>query len=120
MKLSIIVPLYNADFFEFQIETLKKQTCSVGDFEIVYIDDGSDKNYQDFYKEVLEKSGLNYQYYYLDDKKGRARISEARNLGVVKSQSDDLVFIDADCLLPDYYISHLIQIVQDTSEPVIL
>ena len=55
MKFSIIIPIYNAEFLEKQLQTLEKQSFSKDDFEIVYVDDGSDLEYTKNYKELFQK-----------------------------------------------------------------
>jgi len=66
MKFSIIIPIYNAEFLEDQLQTLEKQSFSKDDFEVVYVDDGSDLEYTKNYKELFQKhSNLNIHYHYL-------------------------------------------------------
>jgi len=66
MKFSIIIPIYNAEFLEKQLQTLEKQSFSKDDFEIVYVDDGSDIEYTENYKKLFQKhSSLNIYYHYL-------------------------------------------------------
>jgi len=77
-------------------------------FEVILIDDGSDTKEQlrvKYYVAKYEK-WLNISYTYIGDKNGEMRVNKARNLWVKKAKFDLLIFIDWECLVPDYYLKH--------------
>ena len=100
-KVSVIVPSYNTkpSFFKQCIESLLHQT--LGDFEIIIIDDGSPKqgdsdapciqlakSYAEASVEKLPRIKFLQQ-----DHKG---VSEARNLGIQTASGEYIVFLDSD------------------------
>ena len=88
VKLSIIVPVYNVEDYVYDcIKSLLNQT--IGDFEIIVIDDGSTDNSIN----IIEKIK--------DDRikiirKKNGGLSSARNLGIKYSTGEYLAFVDSD------------------------
>lgn len=120
MKFSIVIPIYNAEFISYQLETISALDYSRDDFEVIYVDDGSDISYQERYSSLFQGYDFSFQYYYIDDKQWRFRVSEARNIGYKKSKYEHIIFIDADCLFPGYYLKNLENIILQTEESIIL
>ena len=89
--ISVIIPFYNQEnYFEECLNSVIHQTYS--NLEIIIINDGSDKKYD----EVLTK----FQSKHLDkikifsqENKG---VSAARNLGILQSKGEYIAFIDSD------------------------
>ena len=89
--ISVIIPFYNQEnYFEEGLNSVIHQTYS--NLEIIIINDGSDKKYD----EVLTK----FQSKHLDkikifsqENKG---VSAARNLGILQSKGEYIAFIDSD------------------------
>lgn len=90
MKLSIIVPVYNAEKY------LKKCIESIFDntenpFEVIIINDGSNDNSLKIIKELMKK----YINIVLIDNFNNG-VSYSRNLGIRKAKGDYVMFVDAD------------------------
>lgn len=91
MRFSIIIPLYNkAPYVKKALLSVIEQTFR--GFELVVVNDGSSDDSLVVAKELLEKSGLNYQLIHQNN----AGVSIARNNGVTASCGDYLCFLDAD------------------------
>lgn len=90
MKLSIIIPVYNAEKY------LEKCIESVFDniensFEVILINDGSKDNSLKIIKELMQK----YNNIELIDNYNSG-VSYSRNLGIKKAKGDYIMFVDAD------------------------
>lgn len=92
MKLSIIIPAYNAEpYIDHLIQNLKPQITD--EVEVIVIDDGSNTPYLPPYEWIrLER---------FEDNRG---VSAARNHGIDLAQGDYIAFIDADDLVAENYI----------------
>lgn len=92
MKLSIIIPAYNAEpYIESLINALKPQITD--EVEVIVIDDGSKTPYLPPYKWIHVER--------FEDNRG---VSAARNHGIDLAQGDYIAFIDADDLVAENYI----------------
>jgi glycosyltransferase involved in cell wall biosynthesis len=99
--LSLIISFYNRiDFLVNIISSLKIQSFT--DFEVIISDDGSSSDAVSKAKDILDKSGLNYQYVYHEHTGFRK--TTILNKSVVASRSDYLVFIDGDCVLHKQFL----------------
>lgn len=89
--ISIIIPFFNVkkEYFDFCFDSVRKQ--SISNFEVIIVDDGSDKIYSKYLDEKV-----------LEDKRFRiihqenAGVAIARNRGIKETIGDVLCFIDAD------------------------
>lgn len=96
MKYSVIIPVFNRpDEVEELLESLTTQT--VGDFEIVVVEDGS----QTPCREVIDRYSdrLDIAYYM----KPNGGPGPARNYGAERAKGDYLIILDSDCVLPPTY-----------------
>ncbi len=91
-KISVIIPVYNCEkYIKGCVESLKKQTLSADDFQIIFINDGSSDN-----------SGEICESYAAQDKnivyfaKENGGVSSARNKGLELAQGKYIMFLDAD------------------------
>ena len=98
-KVSVVMPIYNADdYIRPAIETVLAQTLS--DFELICVDDGSH-----------DKSVEIVKGYAAKDKRikliemNHVGISTARNKGLLKTEGEYIIFLDAD----DFYESTLLE-----------
>lgn len=112
MFFSFIIPLYNSNYIELQMKSILNLFCKSKNFECIYIDDGSDRIYQNLYKEAISKLPFEiwkkiYFYSLPEEKKNRNRVWRARNLWVINTKSDNIIFIDQETLLSPYYIKNL-------------
>ena len=97
MKLSIIIPAYNAEpYIEHLIQRLKPQICD--DIEVLVVDDGSKMPYLPPYEWVRvirqENKGL----------------AGARNTGIENTSGEYIHFIDADDLVPENYVEYILEL----------
>jgi len=99
-SVSLVVPFYNArDTLPLLVESLEKQSLPAGQFEAIFVDDGSADGSSDILRDnshirllVQENSGP----------------GAARNAGIDAARGDVIVTVDADCFLPaDFLAEHL-------------
>ena len=101
MQLSIIIPYYNAkETTDAILDVLAPQMPSK-DVEVIIIDDGSKEKYKTSYKWAKV-------YYQRNGGSGMAR-----NAGMNKAKGDYIAFIDADDMIPDYYISKIMEKIKE-------
>ena len=97
MKYSVIVPVYNRpDEVDELLESLCSQTFQ--DFEVVIVEDGSQKPCKDVcdkYADILDL------HYYLKDNSGPG---QSRNYGVERAQGEYVIILDSDVVLPEGYM----------------
>lgn len=93
MKLSVIIPCYNAETTIRECLESVLENCP-GDVEIVAIDDGSNDNTLNILTEYKDKKVI--KLIHLTHTKG---VSHARNLGISCAEGEYLLFVDSDDLL---------------------
>lgn len=106
IKLSIIIPYF--ELKEYTEELLKALAPQVTpEVEIILVDDGSREPFETPYKwcNVIRK------------KNGGA--GSARNVGLDKAKGEYITFIDADDLVPEYYIKEILKCIDDKAADVI-
>lgn len=105
-KVSVIMPVYNADDYITQaIETILTQTLT--DFELICVDDGStDKSV-----EIIRSFAKKDERIKLIEM-SHIGVSTARNKGLLKSQGEYLIFLDAD----DFYEQTLLEKLYNTAK----
>ena len=100
MKYSIIVPVFNRpDEVDELLESLCSQTFK--DFEVVIVEDGSQKPCKDVcdkYADILDL------HYYLKENSGPG---QSRNYGVERTQGDYVLILDSDVVLPEGYLENV-------------
>ena len=111
MKYSLIVPVYNRpDEVDELLESLCSQTLK--DFEVVIVEDGSQKPCKD----VCDKyaSILDLHYYY----KENSGPGQSRNYGVERASGDYVIILDSDVVLPNKYLESVNYSVECRTESV--
>lgn len=101
-KLSIIIPAYNAEpYLGELVVCLQDQIPTDKSVEVLIIDDGSSQpvTYKAKWLKVIRQ-----------DNQG---VSVARNVGIDKAKGDYISFIDADDLVPDYFIKKIMEKTKD-------
>ena len=95
-KITVIIPIYNAELYlERCIDSIVNQ--SFKDIELICVNDGSTDNSE----QIIKKYQDNHNNIILISKKNEG-VSVARNIGLEKSNSDYIYFVDADdWLSPD-------------------
>lgn len=105
VKLSIIIPLYNAEKYIKQcLNSVLKQNIPVQEYEILVIDDGSTDSTFSLTKEVTKS--FNHIHLYSQKNKG---VSCARNRGLQLAKGQYIYFIDGD----DYIALNTLKILID-------
>ena len=79
------------------LESLLAQT--VKDFEVIIVEDGSQKTCKDVCDKYVGKLDIKY---YLKENGGPG---PARNYGVEKAQGDYVLILDSDCVIPSGYLA---------------
>ena len=94
---SIIIPVYNRpDEVDELLESLLTQT--VKDFEVIIVEDGSQKPCKEVCDKYADKLDI---HYFLKENGGPG---PARNYGVEKAQGDYVLILDSDCVIPSGYL----------------
>jgi glycosyltransferase involved in cell wall biosynthesis len=95
-KITVIIPIYNAELYlERCIDSIVNQ--SFKDIELICVNDGSTDNSEQIIKKYQDK----HNNIILISKKNKG-VSAARNIGLERSNSDYIYFVDADdWLSPD-------------------
>lgn len=110
-KLSIIIPVYNGEFFiESCLNSLVTQLRD--DVEIIVINDGSTDATDHIIKTVFKKfldSGM--LIYFLTPNGG---VSAARNLGLEHTTGEYVAFVDADDIVSSNYVATVIAATGDS------
>lgn len=98
-KVSVIMPVYNADDYIVEaIETVLSQTLR--DFELICVDDGSTDKSVEIIKSFAKKDDRVKLF-----EMSHIGVSTARNKGLLKSQGEYVIFLDAD----DFYEDTLLE-----------
>lgn len=96
MKISVIIPVYNAEKYVSQAVESALQFEEV--YEVVLIEDKSPDNALQVCRELAENNSRVKLYQHPDQ--GNHGAGASRNLGIEKSEGDFISFLDAD----DYYL----------------
>lgn len=100
-RFSLIVPVYNRPSeVDELLASLAAQTSQ--DFEVVIVEDGSDRPCGDVCAHYRE-AGLDVRYFFKENE-GR---SIARNYGMERAHGRYFVFFDSDCVAPPTYFATL-------------
>ena len=106
MKLSIVIPYYNAK--EYTDELLKVLAPQIrDDIEVILVDDGSSPPYESDYEwlNIIRQ-----------ENKGAAG---ARNTGMNMAKGDYIAFMDNDDMIADYYVEKLLQKIDESGADII-
>lgn len=104
IKLSIIIPSYNAnEYLEELLSVLEKQITDA--VEVIVIDDGS----------RIPVPEHSFVKLFRQQNKG---VSAARNKGLEKAKGQYIVFIDADDLISDDYIAQIFKSIENEPDTV--
>jgi len=108
---SVVMPVHNhPELLEKNLSSLSSQDFSLKDFEILVCDDGSTEDIQS----VVEKfRGILNVRLLRQQQKGPAA---ARNLGIKKSTTPIIVFLDSDVLADQTLISRLVTALHQNEE----
>lgn len=104
IKLSIIIPAYNAEnFLPKCLDSCLCQDIIANEYEIIVVDDGSTDRTRQIV-DNYQKANANIQYIFQENAKQGA----ARNNGLSKAQGEYVWFVDADDWITDNCISDIL------------
>lgn len=102
-KVSIIVPIYNAEkFLNKCINSVLQQTYD--NFELILVNDGSTDDSQNICEKYCNISNTKIRYIYQNN----AGVSAARNKGINLAKGEFITFVDADDYLDERYLEELL------------
>ena len=102
IDVSVIVPVYNTEkYLEKCLDSIINQTFI--NYEIIIMNDGSPDNSETIIQEYLTKYPQKIKYY----KKENGGLSDARNMGILKSSGKYLMFVDSDDYISEDMIEKL-------------
>lgn len=95
-KFSIVIPCFNeANHLRACLESLESQNYPSTDFEIILVDNGSRDGSPDIAKQYADQVLVHPE----------VKVGAVRNFGASHANNDNLVFIDADCILDEEWLS---------------
>ena len=104
MFISIVVPIYNvADYLHYAIDSLMKQTYQ--NFEVILVNDGSTDKSPMLCEDYANRHENIHVFH-----KENGGLSDARNFGVSKANSDWIFFLDPDDYLEEYTLELIVKI----------
>lgn len=99
--ISLIVPIYNVENYLWMcLDSIAKQTYS--NIEVVLINDGSSDGSKEICQEFVNRDNR-FRYF----EKNNGGLSDARNVGIIRSQGDFISFIDSDDWIDPTYVEDL-------------
>lgn len=112
MRISIIIPIYNANkYINNLITALKKQTFK--DFEALFIDNCSTDHPETSFTSINDSR---FKLLRINEK----GVSKARNFGIEQAKGDLLTFVDADDLITPDYLTNLFEEYEKTNFELII
>lgn len=121
--ISVVIPTYNKwRELTNTFTHLLHQDFDPDFFEVILVDDGSSdstsERFKDFYKDsLLGRFNVKMLHIPRDNRKLEIRLLRAglaRNLGASVSSAENLVFLDADLIVPDHFLSECINELQSS------
>lgn len=112
--ISIVIPTYNnAHYVAMCLDSINNQTYK--DYEVIIIDDGSDKENRTRLKEISQKYDK-VDVYYL----AHSGVSSARNFGLKKATGHYITFVDSDDTLAPNCLDTVISAVAEDSYDLVI
>ena len=107
MQIALLITTYNRpDALNLVLESVSRQSRLAD--EVIICDDGSDSNTSEIVASWSNR--LPILHAWSPDMNFRAALT--RNLGILKSAAEILVFLDGDCLLPPSFIEQYLKLAQ--------
>ena len=112
-KINIIYPVYNVEKeVEKSFESIIKQTYK--DFEVIIINDGTPDRSMDIIYELIEK--YKFENYRVINHEINNGVYAARNIGLDSVNSEFVLFMDSDDILPFDSINNLMNCYQENKD----
>ncbi|MBQ6623346.1 MAG: glycosyltransferase family 2 protein [Mogibacterium sp.] len=116
-KISIIIPLYNAeDTIDYCIESICGQSIDKNLIEVIIVDDAS----RDDGLKICNSYAKKYDYIETLPLKENGGVSAARNAGVKKAQGEYLFFMDADDWMGPDCLSRLLKHIESREIDIVI
>lgn len=113
MLISVIIPVYNVEnHLHYAIESLLRQTYKK--FEVILVNDGSTDNSRSLCDEYAQQYNNVYAYH-----KTNGGLSDARNFGVQKANSDWIFFLDPDDYIEVFTLELLVNLQKQYNVPLV-
>ena len=107
VQVALLITTYNRpDALNLVLESVSRQSRLPD--QVIICDDGSDSNTSEIVASWSNK--LPIRHAWSPDMNFRAALT--RNLGILKSVGDVLVFVDGDCLLPPFFIEQHLKLAE--------
>lgn len=106
MKISVIIPSYKPQNYIWEcLDSLKNQTFSKSDFEIILVLNGCNEPYKTQIDNYIEKNLQGYNLNFIQTDQGG--VSNARNIALDVAQGEYITFIDDDDFVSEVYLEEL-------------
>ncbi|MDE0092163.1 MAG: glycosyltransferase family A protein, partial [Oligoflexia bacterium] len=120
LKASVVITAYNCKKeCVLTLKHLYQQDLPKKEWELILVDDGSQEDLLPVLKDLNFLKQMNFKFISLPrvlprtgPKDHRFRAGIARNLGAKYAKGKNLLFLDADILIPSYYISSVCQLLK--------
>lgn len=105
-KISVIIPTYKPkDYLWECLESLKRQTLSLSEFEVILVLNGCEEPYLSQIKEYIGTSQLNFNFIHTPI----GGVSNARNIALDAAKGDFITFIDDDDYVSEFFLENLLK-----------
>ncbi len=102
MKISVIIPAFNSEqYIRDCLDSLRKQSLSADEYEIIVVDNGS----ADRTVEIAQSLGVKVV------PGPQLTVSALRNLGAAQAQGDILAFVDSDCCVAEDWLRLAVELI---------
>ncbi len=114
-EVSIIIPTYNRRYSLFKcLEFLNAQTYSKEKMEVIIIDNNSTDRTGEMVNNLKNQISFSMVYKYIKDE--NCRMNKARNMGVIESKGEYLLFLDSDMYLKQNALENMILMHKEREE----
>ena len=113
MKISVVIPLYNAkETIKSTIESVLNQTYKES-IEIIIVNDGSKDGCEKIVEEIISNNQTNRTIKLIN--KENSGVSSARNRGIKEANGDWIAFLDSDDVWHPQKLELILKILKDSS-----
>ncbi|MBR2588843.1 glycosyltransferase [Candidatus Saccharibacteria bacterium] len=105
-KITFIIPVYNIPVKKLDVCISSIERQGIPNYEIIVIDDGSNKEYE---LETISALHEDVKYY----RQKNSGVSKARNLGLEYATGENIIFIDADDEVPENFYQKARNVLQE-------